>query len=369
VQIFNKHFDGLVPFNGNSNGGGTLLALHQHELSYSIGAPLKENRKKKAPAKSVGHPSPKAHTPEAGLSSGGLSRPQSCVWSQGRLNLRKLCDKDGRCAECSLDKALRESAEQNSAARRRGKIPLTPEGRIAFTRERLQLLPKGERPCLLYANGLIDYKICCKNYECVFCEFDRYFSEQHQVHAVVRPLDVLNVRGFRMPQGYYFHTGHAWVRIEENADVSIGLDDFALHLLGPLDRIEAPLIGNRVEQGRPSIHIGRGNDRSAIIMPVSGVVSTINLALKDNTMLANEDPYARGWILKVHTDNLRQDLRNLLIGGEYVKYLRQETDRLTREIEMIKGQDALPTENSGRDWADQIPDIGWERLVRLFFEG
>jgi hypothetical protein len=41
---------------------------------------------------------------------------------------------------------------------------------------------------------------------------------------------------------------------------------------------------------------------------------------------------------------------------------------LTREIEMIKGEDALPDENSGRDWADQIPDIGWERLVRLFLE-
>jgi glycine cleavage system H lipoate-binding protein len=267
-----------------------------------------------------------------------------------------------------LDKALRESAEKNSAARRKGKIPLTPEGRIAFTRERLQLLPRGERPCLLYANGLIDYKICCKNYECVFCEFDRYFSEQHQVHAVVRPLDVLNVRGFRMPQGYYFHTGHAWVRIEENADVSIGLDDFVLHLLGPLDLIEVPLIGYRVQQGQPSIRIARGDNRAAIRMPVSGVVSTINLALKDNAVPASEDPYARGWLLKVHTDNLRQDLKNLMIGGEYAKYLRQETERLTREIEMVKGGDALPSDSNERDWADQIPDVGWDRLVRLFFE-
>jgi glycine cleavage system H lipoate-binding protein len=325
---------------------------------------LKEDRKKRASAS----PAPfEARAPESPLPSNGLNRPQSCVWSQGRLNLRKLCDKEGRCAECPLDKALRESAEKNSAARRQGKIPLAPEGRIAFTRERLQLLPKGERPCLLYANGLIDYKICCKNYECVFCEFDRYFSEQHQVHAVVRPLDVLNVRGFRMPQGYYFHTGHAWVRIEENADVSIGLDDFALRLLGPLDLIEAPLIGNRVEQGRPSLRIGRGKHRAAIHMPVSGVVSAINLSLKDNAALASEDPYARGWILKIHTDNLRQDLKNLLIGNEYANYLRQETERLTREIEMIKGERALPAD-SGKAWAEQIPDIGWERLKRLFFE-
>ena len=215
----------------------------------TFGAPLKEDRDKKEAAEPSGR--------QPSLPSSGLTRPQSCVWSQGRLNLRRLCDKDGRCAECPLDKAMQESAEKNSAARRQGKIPPAANGRIAFTRERLQLLPKGERPCLLYANGLIDYKICCNNHECVFCEFDRYFSEQHQVHAVVRPLDVLNVQGFRMPQGYYFHTGHTWVRIEENADVSIGLDDFALRLLGPLDRIEAPLIGNRVYQGKPSIHIGR----------------------------------------------------------------------------------------------------------------
>ena len=326
----------------------------------------KHHPPKPTPANSI-EPS-EYNAPQSPLPSSGLTRPQSCVWSQGRLNLRKLCDQDGRCAECPLDKALQESAEKNSAARRQGKIPPTPDGRIAFTRERLQLLPKGERPCLLYANGLIDYKICCKNYECVFCEFDRYFSEQHQVHAVVRPLDVLNVRGFRMPQGYYFHTGHAWVRIEENAEVGVGLDDFALRLLGPLDRIDAPLIGNRVEQGQPAIRIRRGKNETAIRMPVSGVVSTINLSVKDHALLASEDPYARGWILKVHTDNLRQDLKSLLMGSEYVKYLQQETERLTREIEMVRGEDALPANETGKDWADQIPDIGWERLVRLFFE-
>jgi glycine cleavage system H lipoate-binding protein len=296
------------------------------------------------------------------------SRPKSCVWSQGRLNLRRLCDQDGRCAECALDKALKESAEKNRDARRQGKIPLTPDGRIAFTRERLQLLPRGERPCLLYANGLIDYKICCKNYECVFCEFDRYFSEQHQVHAVVRPLDVLNIKGFRMPQGFYYHRGHTWVRVAEKAEVYIGLDDFALRLLGPLDRIEAPRMGNPLVQGQPAITIARGSSRSAVRSPVSGVVAAINLAVKDDTVLASEDPYAGGWILKVHTDNLRQDLKNLLIGSEYIHHLEQDIQRLLREIEMINADAALSGDAAQNDIADRLPDIGWERVVRLFLE-
>ena len=329
---------------------------------------MKKTPHKKEFSSQDGKPSPAKSPPSPDSALSGLTRPQSCVWRQGRLNLRKLCDKDRRCAECPLDKAMSESAEKNRDARRQGKIPLTADGRIAFTRERLQLLPRGERPCLLYANGLIDYKICCKNYECVFCEFDRYFSEQHQVHAVVRPLEVLNVRGFRMPQGYYFHTGHAWVRVEENADVSIGLDDFALHLLGPLSHIDAPLIGKRVEQDQPAITIGRSPHSAAIRSPVSGVVSTINLSVKDNPVLASDDPYASGWILKVHSDNLRQDLKNLLIGSEYVKRLEQEVERLLREIDMVSGGTVMHDFDARSDIVDKLPDIGWERLVRLFLQ-
>ena len=329
---------------------------------------MEKDPKKKGLPEHSGNVPPESNPLQTDRNRFGLSRPQSCVWSQGRLNLRKLCDKDHRCAECPLDKSLSESAEKNRDARRQGKIPLAPDGRVAFTRERLQLLPKGERPCLLYANGLIDYKICCKNYECVFCEFDRYFSEQHQVHAVVRPLDVLNVRGFRIPQGYYFHLGHTWVRIEENADVSIGLDDFALRLLGPLDHIDAPLIGNAVSQGKPIIIIGRGSHKASVLSPVSGVISAINLSVKENAAIAGEDPYARGWILKVHTENLRHDLKNLLIGSESVKQLEQEIERLLREIEMTNGVSAITNTDTGNDITARLPDLGWERLVRLFLK-
>ena len=290
------------------------------------------------------------------------------MWHQGRLNLHRLCDKGRQCAECPLDKALSESATKNRDARRQGKIPLQPDDRIAFTRERLQLLPKGERPCLLYANGLIDYKICCKNYECVFCEFDRYFSEQHQVHAVVRPLDVLNVRGFRMPQGYYFHMGHTWVRVEEKAEVSIGMDDFALSILGPLDKIEAPLIGKTLQQGQAAITLQRGSDTAMALSPVSGVVSTINLSVKENAANAADDPYASGWVLKIRAADLRRDLKNLLIGNEAIQQLEGEIDRLVREIEMATGAAALSAADARDDIVQQLPSIEWAQLVRLFLK-
>ncbi len=292
-------------------------------------------------------------------------KPRSCVWSQGRLDMNRLCDKSHRCDECPLDKALQDAAEKNRSARRQGKIPLTPNGRIAYTRDRLKMLPDGERPCLLYANGLIDYKICCSNYECVFCEFDRYFTEQYQVHAVVRPLDIMNIRGFRLPQGYYYHLGHTWVRIEEKAEVCVGIDDFALHLMGPLDSFELPFVGHQIHQGHDVFTAHRRNQKIALQMPVSGIVSAINLIAKEKSALVAEDPYASGWLFKVQTHNLRNDLKHLTIGSESVDWLNHEIDRLNHEIESIGG---VPPEFAadGNEPSTAIPPIDWERLRRLF---
>jgi glycine cleavage system H lipoate-binding protein len=288
----------------------------------------------------------------------------SCVWSQGRLDMNKLCDKSHRCSECPLDKALQDAAEKNRTDRRQGKIPLTPNGRIAYTRERLKMLPEGERPCLLYANGLIDYKICCSNYECVFCEFDRYFTEHYPVHAVVRPLDIMNIQGFRLPQGYYYHLGHTWVRIEEKEAVCIGIDDFALRLMGTVDRFELPFVGHKVHQGQDVFKAVRGEQQIALQMPVSGVVASINLAVREKTELAIEDPYASGWLIRIQTHHLRRDLKKLTLGSESVDWLNREIDRLNHELASIG---RMPVEEAAAgDTPAEVSPIDWERLSRLF---
>ena len=293
-------------------------------------------------------------------------KPRSCVWSQGRLDMNKVCEKSHRCSECPLDKALQDAAEKNRNARRQGKIPLTPNGRIAYTRERLKMLPDGERPCLLYANGLIDYKICCSNYECVFCEFDRYFTDQYHVHAVVRPLDIMNIQGFRLPQGYYFHLGHTWVRVEEKAEVCIGIDDFVLRLAGGVDRIELPFVGDEIPRGHTVFKACRGSEQINLQMPVNGIITAINLAAREKPAIVAEDPYAGGWLVKVQARNLRRDLKHLTIGSETVEWLNHEIDRLNREFESIGGAPVDGPPAGDGDPAAAAPLIDWERLGRLF---
>jgi glycine cleavage system H lipoate-binding protein len=156
------------------------------------------------------------------------------------------------------------------------------------------------------------------------------------------------------------------VKIEEESTVRIGLDDFALRLLGPLDRIEAPLMGKELEQDRSDIALSRGPNATRIQSPVSGVVTDINPELRENGNLANQDPYSRGWVMRLHSNNLRRDLKNLMIGEEASIYLDEEINRLYEVIEEEVGPLAADGGYLGDDIFGNLPQTSWQKLTHLF---
>ena len=216
--------------------------------------------------------------------------------------------------------------------------------------------------------GRITFRPCTHEYRCGNCEFNQFFYDQYSVHAVVKPVDVLDVDGFRIPQGYYLHTGHAWVKVEDNAMVRVGVDDFALRLLGPLDQVETPLFGKTVSQGTPGIRLVRGRQQAPLLSPVNGVVTDINPAIREDGGLANRAPYSDGWVMRIHTDNLRGDLEALMIGEETNRFIGAAVDRLYQVIEEAS---PLATDGGqlGNDIYGSLPDLDWNRLVTDFLGG
>jgi len=291
---------------------------------------------------------------------------QPCIWMQAGVVRRKYCEVDYHCEACRFDRALRRTARENSQLRQQGGIPQGKSGRIVFWKDRLRDLPAWKQPCLHHMKERIEFRACTHDYQCGNCEFDQYFSDQYTVHAVVRPVDVLDVKGFKLPHGYYLHRGHTWVKIEEGSMVRIGLDDFALRLLGPLDRVEAPLMGKQVEQDRDGILLSRSSNTARVQSPISGVVTDINPELREKGNLANDDPYTGGWVMRLHSDNLRHDLKNLMIGDQASQYLDGEIDRLYEVIEEEAGPLAADGGYLGDDIFGNLPQTSWQKLTRLF---
>jgi glycine cleavage system H lipoate-binding protein len=278
----------------------------------------------------------------------------------------KFCRLEYQCAACAYDRAMRRVAAENKRLREKGKIPSGKRGRIAFWKDKLRELPAWKQPCLHHMIGHIEFRACTHDYQCGNCEFDQYFNDQFAVHAVVQPVDVLDIKGFKIPHGFYLHPGHTWVKIEEGSTVRVGLDDFALRLLGPLDQIEAPLMGKQLEQDRHDISLRRKGNKAKLLSPVSGVVTDINPALRERGSRNTEDPYSESWILRLHCANLRQDLKNLMIGDQASQYLDEEVNRLYGVIEEAAGPLATDGGYLGDDIFGNLPQLSWQKLTQLF---
>jgi len=291
-----------------------------------------------------------------------------CIWMQAKVVRRKFCELDYQCISCRFDRALNRVAQRNRRLVEKGRVPQGRMGQIISWKDKLRKQPPWRQPCLHHMKGHIEFRACNFDYRCGSCAFDQYFHDQLAVHAEVRPVDALKIKGFQVPQGYYVHPGHTWLKIEEGGAVRVGIDAFALRLFGPFNRIEAPLMGKEVKQGRPDTLASRGKLKAGFSSPVSGVVTAINPELRDNAVVANDSPYEKGWIMRVHAGDIRGDLKNLMINLETKAYMGKEADTLYRLIEDVAGPLSADGGELGNDIYGHMPQLGWDRLTGLFLK-
>ena len=291
---------------------------------------------------------------------------QPCIWMQAGVVPRKSCVMNFDCPSCRYDRILRSAADENRRMREKGRAVKGKRGRLISWKETLLTRAQSKRPCIHHMKMRIEFRACTHEYRCGNCDFDQYFDDQYTAHALVSQIDVLKIEGFRVPQGYYFHPGHTWIKIEDGSTVRVGLDDFALRLLGPFDHIETPLMGKEVKQGRADIGVCREGHQAGIQSPVSGVVSTFNMKLREEGSLANRNPYSEGWVMRVRADNLRRDLKNLMIYNETEAFIHKEVERLYKTIEEVSGPLAADGGDLAHDIFGKMPRLGWERLVKRF---
>ncbi len=292
--------------------------------------------------------------------------PGSCIWMQAGVVPGKLCKNQYQCTACNFDVAMRRIADENREQRKQGKPLSGKKGNIVFWHEKLKELPAWKRPCIHHMKGRIKFRACSNEYKCKDCEFDQLFLDQYSVHAVVKPVDVMDIESFKVPQGYYIHQGHAWLKIEENSEVRIGIDDFAIRLFGPFDSIESPLVGKEVTQGKAHVIMKRGKHTAKLLSPVSGVITAFNPNLREESVPEVKAPYSDSWIMRVHSKSLRQDMKKLMIGEEAGNYVQKEIDLLHQVIEEENGPLAADGGYLSEDIFGKLPKTKWEELTKLF---
>ncbi|RJQ78924.1 MAG: glycine cleavage system protein H [Desulfobacteraceae bacterium] len=284
----------------------------------------------------------------------GLANDQ-CVWSRAGVVKPIACINAFDCLGCAFDRKVQAEFEAKTAA------PAPRDPRPV----RLRMLIN-QRKCRHMLSGRVAYKLCGHSYDCVRCPYDQMLEDSTVLSPLGAPL-YDHTSGFSVARDYYYHPGHTWARVEYGGRVRVGMDDFALRLLGPQDTIELPGLGETVTQGRPQATIGRDGHVAQPLSPLDGKVLAVNAKLGTRADTANHSPYAEGWFMVVQPTSLRRSLKNLLFGAESLAWMDDEAARLTAVLNETAGYRLAATGGEAvSDIFGSVPNADWDRLVVEF---
>ena len=104
---------------------------------------------------------------------------------------------------------------------------------------------------------------------------------------------------------------------------TVGITDHAQHQLGDIVYVELPRPGTAVESGKVCGTVESVKAVSEIFSPVSGEVRETNAALTEAPETVNQDPHAKGWMIRVQLsgDGLPD---GLLSAEQYEKCASEE---------------------------------------------
>jgi glycine cleavage system H lipoate-binding protein len=279
-----------------------------------------------------------------------------CVWMKAGVVNFKICENAFDCTSCAFDKAISRKAMQKPTA-------------LVGWREVMRSQPNKE--CRHMLTGRVIFKLCSHDFQCNDCAYDQLLYDYDLLldeEDLSAPGAQANkVAGFRVADGYYYHKGHSWARIEHGGFVRLGVDDFAWKLLGGTD-ISLPKIGAKLKQSEAGWAIKRGEKSAAVLSPMSGTVMTTNQNALRQPHLSKQDPYGKGWLVVIDpVSGLRKKTKGLLFEQKAVAWLNAEVKKLE---EMVMNVYGVPLAATGGEMVDDIfgnlHEFKWEDLVHNF---
>lgn len=100
------------------------------------------------------------------------------------------------------------------------------------------------------------------------------------------------------PQNLKYTQEHEWIRVEDDVAI-IGITDYAQGELGDIVYVEVETIDETLAKDEVFGSVEAVKTVSDLYMPVSGEVIEFNEDLEDSPEVINEDPYGKGWMIKV----------------------------------------------------------------------
>lgn len=128
-----------------------------------------------------------------------------------------------------------------------------------------------------------------------------------------------------VPENLRYTKEHEWARVEDDGTVTIGITAHAVEQLGDITMVTLPDQGSSLEKDEPFGDVDSVKAVSELFAPIDGEVVGVNGDLDETPEAVNEEPYGKGWMLRIKPADAGQ-LDSLLSADDYAKLVAEESD-------------------------------------------
>lgn len=118
-----------------------------------------------------------------------------------------------------------------------------------------------------------------------------------------------------IPANLKYTEDHEWVKTDGDY-AYVGITDFAQGELGDIVYVEIETEGEELSKGEVFGTVEAVKTVSDLFMPLSGTVEEVNNDLEDAPETVNQDPYEKGWMVKIKLSD-SGELDDLMDEGSY----------------------------------------------------
>lgn len=156
------------------------------------------------------------------------------------------------------------------------------------------------------------------------------YNRQKQIKISDMPVfknSFFNESSLIIPRGLYYDKTHTWAFMEQNGLVKVGVDDFLVHITGPLNRIKMKKLGETVIKGEPVFTLIQNGKHLNVISPVSGIIKQTNKNLEDDISPLNNSSFSESWVYAIEPNNWSREIQFLLLPEKYIDWIKFEFKR------------------------------------------
>ena len=103
----------------------------------------------------------------------------------------------------------------------------------------------------------------------------------------------------QIPEALLYTKDHEWIQLHDDSTATVGITDYAQENLGDITFVEFPLAGESLKRGDTFGVVESVKAASDLYMPLDAEVLEVNDEVDAEPELLNNDPYQKGWLLKI----------------------------------------------------------------------